>query len=273
MRNQLLSLILLIGFSAYSVAGTINPNIEDEKYIDYGARHKCVVKICGKYPNKSTEGQKIGFVASAVVVKPRILITAAHVTYEAENIYVDIDGEKTNVLFVARSKKYEYTTTSAFDISVCYLSKNIKLDFYPELYDKDDERGKLCSIAGYGMTGNYKTGVKFHDGKKRAGSNIIDGFFNEMLVCSVNKNPFTELEFLIASGDSGGGLFINKKLAGINSSVMTHKNGILNSDFQDESCHTRISLHKPWIDFLIKQFENIEKDKHVVLDTELFDFL
>lgn len=273
MRNPLLSLVLFVGFSIHCFAGTINPNIEDEKYIDYGAKHKCVVKLCGEYPNKSTESQKIGFVASAVVIKPRILITAAHVTYEAENIYVDIDGEKIKVLFAARLKKYKHTTTSPFDISVCYIEKDIELDFYPELYDKNDEEGKICSIAGYGITGNYRTGIKFNDGKKRAGSNRIDGFFNGMLVCSVNKNPFTALEFLIANGDSGGGLFIDKKLAGINSSVMTHKNGKLNSDFQDESCHTRISLHKPWIDFLIKEFEKIEQDKKLNIDPKLFDFL
>lgn len=274
MWHLILSTIAFLGLTLLCNAGTINPNVDDSKYIEYGNKHKCVVKICGEYPNQSVGGQRVGFIASSVIIRPRIVLTAAHVTYEAKNMYIDVDGKKTNILFAARLKQYKHTTSSAFDISVCYLAEEIKLDFYPELYDKDDEKGKICSIAGYGMTGNYRNGAKFHDGKKRAGSNRIDGFFNGMLVCSVNKNPFTALEFLIANGDSGGGLFINKKLAGINSSVMTHKNGILNSDFQDESCHTRISIHKPWIDYLIIEFENIDRNKNTIeLDENLFDFL
>jgi hypothetical protein len=123
------------------------------------------------------------------------------------------------------------------------------------------------------MTGDYRRGAKFHDGKKRAGSNYIDELFCGMLVCSLQSKPHTSLEFLIAQGDSGGGLFIDQKLAGINSSVMTHKGGTLNSDIQDQSCHTRISLHKPWIDFVISELESKFGLKKSKISTELFDFL
>ena len=54
------------------------------------------------------------------------------------------------------------------------------------------------------------------------------------------------MEFLIASGDSGGGMFINGKLAGINSFV-TAADGTTNSDYGDECCHTRISIFAKWI--------------------------
>jgi hypothetical protein len=258
MRYLILSLIILLGFSIFCDAGTINPNVDDSKYVEYGSQHKCVVKICGEYPNQVVDGKRVGFIASSVIIKPRIVLTAAHVTHEASNIYIELNGVKTKILQTEQVKGYDYNTSSDSDISVCYLEKEVKLDFYPELYEKDDEVGKICSISGYGMTGNYKTGVTFHDGKKRAGSNIIDGICNGMLSCSVNKKPLTSLEFLIANGDSGGGLFINQKLAGINSSIMTHKNGQLNSDMEDESCHTRISIHKEWIEGVILKFENME---------------
>jgi secreted trypsin-like serine protease len=55
------------------------------------------------------------------------------------------------------------------------------------------------------------------------------------------------LEFLIASGDSGGGLFIDNKLAGIHSCVMTvGKNP--QSKYGEESGHTRISNFIEWIE-------------------------
>jgi hypothetical protein len=61
----------------------------------------------------------------------------------------------------------------------------------------------------------------------------------------------SRLEFLISHGDSGGGLFINKKLAGINSLVFS-SDGKPDSSWRDESGHTRISLFIDWINNTIK---------------------
>ena len=67
----------------------------------------------------------------------------------------------------------------------------------------------------------------------------------------MSKNNHTELEFCAANGDSGGGLFIDNKLAGINSMVLAADKKT-NSDYGDECTHTRISSYKSWIDSLIK---------------------
>ena len=255
------------------MAGTIDPKVPDAKYVEYGKQHECVVQIGGEYPDQSIEGKRVGFIASSVVIKPRVVLTAAHVIDGAENIYVIVNDEKIKVLCAIRLKAYDKNVMSAFDIAICYLEKEAKIDFYPDLYDKDDEVGKTCSIAGFGMTGTHRSGAKFHDNKKRAGSNNVDELFCGMLVCSLNKKPYTSLEFLIAHGDSGGGLFIDQKLAGINSTIMTHKGGTLNSDLQDQSCHTRISLHKPWIDFVVEELEKDQNIKNTRISRELFDFL
>ena len=61
---------------------------------------------------------------------------------------------------------------------------------------------------------------------------------------------------LIGHGDSGGGLFIDKKLAGIHSCIYTG-DGKLDSSYKDYSAHTRVSLHKPWIDLIINEYEGI----------------
>ena len=60
-----------------------------------------------------------------------------------------------------------------------------------------------------------------------------------------------KLEFLISHGDSGGGLFINGKLAGIHSFVSASDKKA-DSSYGDQSGHTRISTYKRWIDFIVK---------------------
>jgi hypothetical protein len=108
----------------------------------------------------------------------------------------------------------------------------------------------VCSISGYGVTGTFVTGGIKIDGKKRAGSNIINHVDRDLLVCDPSprshNSRITELEFLIASGDSGGGLFIDGKLAGINSCVM-RVGGSPKSTYNEESGHTRISKFISWI--------------------------
>lgn len=271
MRYLTFCLAILLGLSGYINGGTIDPAVDDSQYIEYGKKHECVVPIRGIYSEQS--GQKINFFGSAVVIRPRIILTAAHVLGEAKDVKITLNDKNIDLLFAIRLKKYDESKMGPFDLAVGYLKEDALINFYPELYDKQDEIGKLCSISGFGMSGNHRYGAKFHDGKKRAGSNVVKGLFNGMLVCALSDRPNTSLEFMVANGDSGGGLFIDKKLAGINSSIITHAGGILNSDMQDESCHTRISIHKPWLDFVIKELEKIDMDKQLKLNKKNFDFL
>ena len=271
MRYLIFSLAILLGLSGFVHAGTIDPTVDDSKYIEYGNQHECVVPIQGIHSEK--EGRKIGFFGSAVIIRPKIVLTATHVIGEGKNAHITLKDKKIALLFSLHLKKYDKDKMGPFDIAVGYLKEEAEIDFYPELYDKDNEIGKVCSISGYGMTGNHRYGAKVHDGKKRAGSNIVKELFNGMLVCSLQDRPYTSLEFMVANGDSGGGLFIDQKLAGINSCIMTHKGGTLNSDIQDESCHTRISIHKPWLDLIIKELEKIDESGKVEIDTEHFNFL
>lgn len=239
------------------LAGTIDPNTPDEKYIEYGKKHKCVVELHG-----IDKGSGKKFFASAVIIKPRVILTAAHILSEAvnEKSFILLDKEQINIVAAIYPSEYNRETFAVKDISVGVLASNANLDFYPELYDGDDEVGKVCSIAGMGITGNHRDGANTHDGQKRAGSNIVDETFKELLICSLNKGKKTGLEFLIANGDSGGGLFIDKKLAGINSCVMADDKS-LNSNYNDWSGHTRVSLHKPWIDKVSKILEELQEQR------------
>jgi secreted trypsin-like serine protease len=240
-KNLVSALILFLILSGTVFSGTIDPNTDDSKYVEYGKKFHSVVKICcfdGK-------GMSCG---SAVVIAPDWIITAAHVVENCHSWTVSIGEEKYNVDKMIPHAEYKTEIFGHNDIALGHLEKPINLDFYPAIYEKSDEVGRICSISGWGFTGTFNTGTKFNDGQRRGGSNFIDKIERKVLICSPSRKheKMTELEYIICSGDSGGGLFIDGKLAGINSSVIGY-DGKSDSTYGDESCHTRVSLYKDWI--------------------------
>lgn len=252
MKLLLYTCFIALSLLGASFAGTIDKNVPDEKYIDYGKKHECVVQLKGTFGE-----QKQTYNASAVIIRPKIILTAAHVINSAQDCYIILNDENINILFGVMLSEYKEENIGPYDLAICYLEKDATIKYYPELYDNNDEVGKICSISGFGFTGTYANGMSKFDGKKRAGSNIVDQIISGMLVCSVNKPPKTSLEFLICHGDSGGGLFIDQKLAGINSCIMTD-DGKLDANYNEDSLHTRISTHKQWIDSMIEKLEKLD---------------
>jgi hypothetical protein len=246
---KLLSILFLcfIGtVNAYS--GTIDPNTPDSKYIEYGKKFTYVGSLCGSYENGDL------FCASAVAIDDHHILTAAHVVEGAKICIFSLEKSpykiETIIIHKDFGKKKHILDLSKSDIALCYSEKPFGLKFYPCLYENSDEQSKLSCIAGYGFTGNFISGAKIYDGIKRAGSNFIDIVKDDnLLICSPSKRndkDFTSLEFLIASGDSGGGLFIDGKLAGINSCIMATGSNP-KSGYNEESGHTRISKFIDWI--------------------------
>jgi hypothetical protein len=228
-----------------SYCGTIDPSISDSKYLEFGEQFYCVVKICGKYKDGTL------FCASAVAIDKNHILTAAHVVQNYELCYITIKDKKFELSKITIHKDFEINGFGVADIALGYCKEDFGLDGYPPIYFDEDEVGKVCAISGYGLTGNFNTGINISDNKKRAGSNKIDYIDRDLLICSASKRGtegYTNLEFLIGSGDSGGGLFIDGKLAGINSCVMVvGKNKVPMSKYGEESGHTRISKFVQWI--------------------------
>lgn len=247
MRNLLCLFLILC--SNICLSGTIDPSIADDKYIEYGQKYECVIGICGSYENDSP------YCASAVAINPHWLLTAAHVVKGSKTCSVKINDEKKIVSKIIPHYDYEANNFGYSDIALCYVDEDLKIHIYPKLYENFDEENKKCSIVGIGLTGTFETGCVISDNKKRGGLNIIDKIDRELLVCTPSKDRSkTELEFLIGSGDSGGGLFINGKLAGINSCVMAI-DGKPNSTYSDESGHTRVSKYINWITTTINNYD------------------
>lgn len=226
-----------------AICGTIESMSKDPEHLKYAENIDCVVKITGKYTGNTS------FFASAVVIDPHWIITAAHVVKEASECYIVSGDNKYCLETVIYHKDFQDHRFGFSDIAIGYSKEPIVIKFYPELYNNDNEVGQIACICGYGSTGTFYTGANIVDGKKRAGSNYIDKIDRDLLICtpsSRSSGKHTSLEFLIAHGDSGGGLFIDKKLAGINSCVIAEDKNP-NSSYTDESGHTRISKYVDWI--------------------------
>jgi hypothetical protein len=241
--KTIISFVSIFLFFSSSFAGTIDPSTPDAKYVEYGAKFHSVVKICGSYEDGSL------FCASASLIDDHNFLTAAHVVKGAMVCFVTINNDSFPIKNIIINKTFE-DSFGVGDIAIGHSEKPFGLKYYPPLYEKDDEEDKVCSIAGYGLTGTFSTGVYKSDNKKRAGSNRIDYINSDLLICSPSRKgdmSYTSLEFMIGSGDSGGGLFIDGKLAAINSCVMTFGSKSPKSKYGEESGHTRVSKFLDWI--------------------------
>lgn len=254
MKFILLLFFLIVCKNA--ISGTIDPQTPDEKYVEYAKDFKYVLKICGEYQDNSP------FCASAVAIKPNWILTAAHVVKDYKVALIQAQDKKViEIETIVHHKDFEAKKFGYCDIALGYVKQDLNLEFYPEIYEKDDEVGKVCCIAGWGSTGTFSTGAQKHDGLRRAGSNRVDSIDRNLLICTPSLSGRTSLEFLISHGDSGGGLFIDNKLAGINSCVMAVDKKP-NSNYSDEAGHTRLSLFKNWIN---EQIEIITKEKNLTV--------
>jgi len=234
--------ILLVSSVA---AGTIDPNVSDSKYTEFGQKFIHTGTLSGNYSNDSFKF----FGASAVAIDDHHILTAAHVATNASNCIFTVNGKKYCISEIIIHENYSEDSFGVADIALGYSEKPFGFEFYPKLYGGDDEVGQTVAIAGYGFTGTFTGSERTCDGKKRAGSNVIDSVFRDMLICSpsrYNDPNRTTLEFLIASGDSGGPMYWGNELIGINSCVMASDKNT-NSGYGDESGHTRVSRFIDWI--------------------------
>jgi hypothetical protein len=255
------SLLFFLAIGARAVfAGTMDPNTPDSKYVEFGKQFPGVVKIISKVECKNPDCPKKEHEqhGSAVIIRPNWVLTAAHVveaTYD-QKVFKD-DGTEYPLGMVIVHSDYSSEKFGWHDIALCYSSTDFKLDFYPPLYTEQDEMGKAITIAGYGIQGTFSSGANAEksDARKRAGHNVIDAHSNAVLFCSPTAGSGRmPLEFIITPGDSGGGMFIGNKLAGINSFLLAADKKT-DGTYGDEAAFIRVSLYTKWVHQQIEKYE------------------
>lgn len=257
--RALLFVILLVLTTGVALAGTRDPNTSDDKYLEFGKSFPSVqplratVKFKDKKSGIEITAHNYG---SAVVIRPHWALTAAHVLSLDNPVDPVIikDGTTHILSHVVVHPDWQEEGFGFSDIALCYSEKDFALEFYPALYTDTDEKHKAITIAGYGFHGTFLSGATTTDQKKRAGHNKIDRSERGVLICSPSVTDRMPLEFMIAPGDSGGGMFIGNKLAGINSFLMAIDKKP-DGTYGDESAFTRVSLYLDWIESEIAKHE------------------
>jgi hypothetical protein len=256
----------------------------EQDYFDLAANYSSVGQVSG-----TTDGGV--YLASGVVVAENWVLTAGHVTYGVTptRFYLDDGGDfgdigssdrlaaTFDVTFATTYPKYDGGLGDGYDIGLMWVPNLTadKLDALnvtaATLYTDANEGGQEAVMVGYGATGTGSTGDSTFDGLKRAGTNTIDAYAltpgrgNRISLVDFDdgtsgNNSYgsaapTELESLIAGGDSGGGLFIDdcgagpiaQCLAGITSFGWGRLDGDPNSDYGDVGGFTRVSYFNDWI--------------------------
>lgn len=250
-------------------AGTIRHDRLDQAYRDYG--NTLQFAPVGRY----SAGSLLG---SHTLIAPQWAITAAHVvdidrdgSVDDEDISNDrarwdtpqgtLERRVTQLIVptgINGNPGWNGDANRGFDIALVRLDSPITTITPASIYTTFQELGKTMTAVGYGAGGNGTTGSTTSYGVKRAGDNIVDQLVNFDNGASGLRWDFDEpsprvsrnysgsntpldLEYQIASGDSGGGSFIFEDgawhLAAINSASYDFYNYPTPSPYTNDS-HT-----------------------------------
>lgn len=220
--------------------GMILDGVSDSLYTAHGAQFAAVGKVGS---------------ASGVLIAPNWVLTAGHVgpaNFTIGGQTYSIAESIKHPQFLANGNDINY----GFDIALIRLTSNVVGVAPIPIYQGTNELGATISMVGYGETGVGSTGVSANPGTLRGGTNIVDGFYsfengptgqigavNGVLLTdfdaplsfdatgkfnTLGTPATTSLEYHLASGDSGGGAFIQEGgqwyVAGIHSFVDSQRN-------------------------------------------------
>ena len=187
--------------------------------------------------------------SSGTLISSEWVLTAAHtiVSGGGPNATFTVNGETRNIVEAIRNPGYTDSLPDGHDIALLRLDSPITSVAPAQIYTglSADLVGESLTYVGYGKTGTGSTGDTGAAGTKRAGHNIAEQlgyilnpgvdqveYSDQLIFADMDaftgpwENPLGStlpvgLEYLIALGDSGGGLFVEDNgqhyLAGVHS--------------------------------------------------------
>ena len=155
---------------------------------------------------------------AATLITAQYALTAAHCVLEGVPFPVEIAGAAYSIVEAHANPCFSARADgpNGHDIAVIRLDREVPDRVVPHgIYLAGDEVGKATTMLGWGDTGT-SDGKPFTDRKFRRSENRVD-WIDKGILYSTFSDDDRDLEGLSWLGDSGGPLFIDGLLAGVNS--------------------------------------------------------